>query len=62
LIQQNFTCPYTGDKLVLGVNASIDHIKPKKRFPELASDINNIEWVSFRVNYHKYDCTKEEFI
>jgi len=26
LIAQDFTCPYTGTRLVLGVNDSVDHI------------------------------------
>lgn len=59
---QNYTCPYTGEKLVIGVNASIDHIKPKSRFPHLISDFTNIEWVSFEINMAKRDKTKEEFI
>lgn len=55
-------CPYTGKKIILGENASIDHIKPISKFPELRSDINNVEWIDRQVNYAKRDMAKEEFI
>lgn len=59
---QNHTCPYTGVKLVKGINASIDHIKPKKRFPELYRDLSNVEWICLDINMSKRDKTKEEFL
>lgn len=59
---QDSKCPYTGISLELGVNAEFDHILPKKRFPELAHDLNNLEWVYGRINRMKSDLTKEEFI
>lgn len=59
---QNFTCPYTGRKLVIGVNASIDHIQPRSRFPELVNCYENLEWVDVDVNRAKRSLTKEEFI
>lgn len=62
LEKQDFICPYTGDKLVLGLNAQIDHINPRSRFPELISNLENLEWVSKRANLAKGDMTKEEFI
>lgn len=55
-------CPYTGETLILGVNASIDHILPRSRYPERKHDITNVEWVSLRVNVMKRDFTKEEFL
>lgn len=59
---QNFTCPYTGDALVLGLNTHFDHILPASRYPELARDINNLQWVSTAVNQAKAAKTPEEFI
>jgi hypothetical protein len=49
-------------KLILGVNASIDHIKPVSRYADLALKLDNMEWVSFRVNLAKSDLTPEEFL
>ena len=62
LESQLYLCPYTGEQLIIGVNASVDHIYPKKRFPELAHDINNLEWVHSRINNMKHDFTKDEFL
>lgn len=62
LERQNFICPYTGDKLVLGINDSIDHILASSRYPEKKHDINNLRWVSREVNRMKYNYTPEEFI
>lgn len=62
LQSQQFKCVYTGEALVLGENASIDHKKPVCRFPELSADVSNIQWVTRRVNFLKRDLTHEEFI
>lgn len=62
LERQGFVCPYSGRKLVPGANASLDHIKPKSKHPELASDMENLEWVDVDVNYAKLDMSKEDFI
>jgi hypothetical protein len=62
LEKQNYTCPYTGEKLILGINCSLDHICPPSRFPELANKLDNVEWVTRRVNLVKGNMTKEEFI
>lgn len=61
MVDQNHLCPYTGKELILGRNCSINHIKPKSRFPELANDIDNIEWVLTSINRQKHTKTKEEF-
>ena len=60
--RQNQECPYTGNKLVLGENASIDHIFSKKRFPELRFDPNNLQWADYTVNRMKLDLTPDEFL
>lgn len=62
LEEQKWICPYTGDKLVLGENDSVDHIHPQKRFPDQATDLNNIEWISRRVNMMKQDLLPDEFL
>jgi len=62
IIAQDFKCFYTGEQLVPGINASIDHLKPKKRFPELKNNPDNIVWCSQNINEQKRDTTKEEFI
>jgi hypothetical protein len=59
---QNYICPYTGKRLVLGLNASIDHKNPRSRFPDTWNRIENIEWVDIYVNSAKREMTKEEFI
>lgn len=59
---QNYKCPYTGEDLILGDNAWIDHIMPRSRFPELSNDIDNIEWLTGKVNRMKQDRTPKEFL
>lgn len=59
---QGQRCSYTKRPLVLGVNASLDHIFPRSRFPELSTDPNNVEWVDRVVNTMKLNHTKEEFL
>src|SRR3990172_3800384 len=62
LKRHNYSCSYTGKRLILGVNASIDHKNPRGRFPEQKSDWSNIEWVDLEVNRAKRLLTKREFI
>ena len=62
LISQGYRCTYTGQVLELGVNASVDHILPKSRYPERRFDITNIEWISRGVNVAKNAQTPEEFL
>lgn len=62
MIDQDYKCPYTNVPLILGLNASLDHMMPKSRFPELARDINNLEWVSADINQSKHDRTPDEFV
>ncbi len=59
---QGGKCPYTGEILIIGDNASIDHIYPQARFPEKKHDIDNLEWVTLQVNLAKRDLTKDEFL
>jgi hypothetical protein len=62
LVVQQGRCAYTGESLILGVNDSLDHIKPISRFPELRGDPENTEWVCRSVNEMKRDRTPEEFL
>ncbi|MBD0370316.1 MAG: hypothetical protein ICV60_05735 [Pyrinomonadaceae bacterium] len=59
---QEYRCPYTGETLALGVNATIDHILPVSRYKEKALDLDNIQWVSDRANQAKGQLTPEEFL
>jgi 5-methylcytosine-specific restriction endonuclease McrA len=60
--QENPYCPYTGELLVLGINAHLDHIKSQKNHPELKGDINNVEWISEQANLSKNGFNKDQFI
>lgn len=62
LEEQDFRCPYTGEKIELGRNDSIDHKLPTSKYPDLWRDISNIEWVTRAVNTAKGNMTKEEFL
>ncbi len=59
---QGWLCPYTGDKLVLGFNDSVDHKFPRTKFPEQSTNILNLEWTTRGINQMKADRTKDEFV
>ena len=60
--RQNYICPLTGDTLVAGVNMSLDHIKPTSKYPELRTDLKNLQWLSKWANLAKFDLDINEFI
>lgn len=62
LYAQAWKCKYSGETLVLGLNAALDHRMPRSRFPELASDPCNVDWTTRTVNLMKTDLTAEEWI
>ena len=63
LVKQNNRCAYTGEKIILGVNASIDHIIPKSSINYPGDDcLENLCWTTKKVNMIKNDMTKEELI
>lgn len=62
LESQDYICPYSGEKIVLSQNDSIDHILPRSRFPALVNDISNIQWVTRHINHMKWDMTHDEFM
>lgn len=63
LKHQNYICPYTGKKLILGETCTLDHILPKSRGG--SNDMNNLQWVFcsefLNVNTIKWSMTDEEF-
>lgn len=59
---QNYTCPYTGRKLTPGINASVDHKKPRSLYRRSVGLIANLEWVDIEVNRAKRTLTKTKFI
>jgi 5-methylcytosine-specific restriction endonuclease McrA len=59
---QNYTCPYSGRKLIIGMNASVDHKLPRSKYPGLVGSIGNCEWVDEDVNRAKRAMTPAEFI
>ena len=62
LKKQDFRCAYSGNILILGENASLDHILPKVKYPEKAQDIKNVQWVISDVNKMKSDFNEERFV
>ena len=58
--EQGERCVYTDEILILGVNASIDHKLPQCRGGQHV--IENLQWVSKRINGNKYNLTHEEFV
>ena len=64
LERQNFTCVYTGRQLILGLNTSIDHIKPLTKWEEtsLPCEVNalsNLQPLWKEDNIKKYNNYKE---
>lgn len=57
---QEGRCAYTKIELVMGANASIDHIVPRSRGG--ADLIDNVQWVDRQVNNAKNNMTHDEFI
>lgn len=60
LDQQGSRCAYTGELLVPGQNASLDHKIPRSRGG--LNVIGNLHWVTIRVNFMKRDLIHDEFL
>lgn len=57
---QGGRCAISGEHLTPGENASLDHIVPRARGG--ASSIENVQWVTKKINAAKYDRTVSEFV
>lgn len=57
---QQYICAITGDILIPGVNASLDHKIPKSRGG--THELSNLEWILTEANYFKYTRTKKELL
>jgi hypothetical protein len=60
LAAQGGVCAYTGEPLLLGGNASLDHKTPSSRGGDNA--IGNVHWVTWEVNRAKVNMTHDEFL
>lgn len=59
-LEQGGLCAVTGERLVPGSTASIDHIIPKSKGG--TSERGNLRWVLLRINQAKWDMTHDEFV
>jgi 5-methylcytosine-specific restriction endonuclease McrA len=59
LEDQNFQCYYTGELLIIGENASVDHRTPLSR--EGKTTMDNVVWCTIKINILKGDSTEDEF-
>ncbi len=59
--QQNGLCAYTGEKLIIGINASLDHKMPISKGGG-KYDKDNLQWVCLRINWMKTDFSHSEFL
>ena len=59
-VQQGGVCPYTGKKIAIGIDASVDHVVPKSRGGSLG--IENLQWVYAPVNFMKQNLLEDEFL
>jgi len=62
LVKQNHKCFYTNKKLILGVNASVDHFMPISKYPELRFEFGNVVWCDATINKMKLNIIYEDFI
>lgn len=53
LIQQDYQCHYTGKRIDIGNNASIEHLVPKHLKRSNETFISNIRWVHNDINLMK---------
>lgn len=58
--EQGGRCAVTGEPLIPGATASIDHAIPKSRGGDSRKE--NLRWVLLQVNHIKWDMTHEEFL
>lgn len=57
--RQKGICPYSGKKITIGLNAELDHIKPRSKGG--TNEISNLQWLDAEINAMKLNHTEEEF-
>ena len=62
LLQQRNRCAYTGREIILGVNASLEHVEPVSKAPHRARSTSNFRWVVQEVNLAKHSLSMGDFI
>lgn len=60
LESQDHKCSITGDTIVPGLNASIDHIIPRCKGG--SNDIDNLQWTTEIANRSKWEMTTQEYV
>ena len=60
--KQHYKCIYTDELLIPAFNMSLDHIKSRKRNPELKNCITNVQWDNKQINIIKNELSHDEFI
>lgn len=59
-LSQNGLCPYSGVKLVLGLNADLDHRVPVSLGG--SNDISNLQWLYRPINTMKWNLSEVDFL
>jgi len=61
---QQGRCVYSGEPIEIGKTASLDHIVPCMggNNRERITTIENLQWVSLRINYMKRELSEDEFL
>ena len=60
LKKQKYLCIYSGQRLIVGYNASVDHIIPKKSGGR--NEIKNLQWTTMSVNWMKHSLSEKRFL
>ena len=60
LERQGYKCAYTVRELVIGQNASLDHIIPTAKGGD--NSIDNLQWVDLQINVMKNNMSHQEFL
>lgn len=58
--KQKGICPYTGRKIKIGLDASIDHIVPRAK--NGTNDVSNLQWIYTPCNFMKLDYYEKDFL
>lgn len=60
LEKQNYQCSYSGKNLVVGKNASLDHIVPISKGGD--NSIRNLQWIDLQINVMKRNIVHKKFL